>query len=54
VRVDPTRKLVHDFRNTMQELVYAAERADSLAVTGLANSLEGYFLDALYGEKRSA
>jgi len=54
VRVDPKRKLVHDFRNTMQELVYAAERADNAAVIGLANCLEGYLQEALQRPKRAA
>ena len=54
VRMDPTRKLIHDFRNTVQELVYAVERADREAVAGLAESLDGYLLEALYGADRVA
>ena len=54
VRVDPTRKLIHDFRNTIQELVYAVERADTGAVAGLADCLDGYLLEALYGPQPAA
>ena len=53
-RMDPTRRLIHDFRNTVQELVYAVERADRTAIAGLSESLDGYLFDALYGPKRVA
>lgn len=53
-RTDPTRKLIHDFRSTVQELVYAVEHADRTAVTGLADSLDVYLLEALYGTKSVA
>lgn len=52
--MDPTRRLIHDFRNTVQELVYAVERADRTAIAGLSESLDGYLLDALYGPNRVA
>ena len=51
-RMDPKRRLMHDFRNTIQELVYAVERADGTAVVGLGNCLEGYLREALYGATR--
>ena len=54
VRMDPLRRLIHDFRNTVQELVYAVERTDREAVAGLADSLDAYLLEALYGPKKVA
>ena len=34
--------------------MYAVERADRTAIAGLAESLDGYLLDALYGPKTAA
>jgi len=53
-RLDPKRKMLHDFRDAMQALVYAVERADGDAVAGLGNCLECYLLEALYGGKMAA
>jgi hypothetical protein len=54
VRVDPKLGMIHDFRDAVQKLGYAVERAEVAAVNGLANCLEGSLSEALHGTKRAA
>jgi len=43
---NPGRKAVHDFRNLIQDLMYAVEIGDRDLICGYANLLEQSYLEA--------